>query len=191
MYCATDDNATIEAGVGKVKDILSQNYVRSDEAEKVKSLIREKGRYKIIDKVSAKLNERADIYQGMLHNININGVYIDDEYVRKYEKLLSGGVWCIISIEYQYDEGSKETPFKIAELKPVQMPNSDINEYVASRKDFTLEEWIDVNCRSVGMEPVNLDEQTKMHIIARMIPFVEKNYNMCELGPRGTGKSYV
>ncbi len=191
MYCATDDDATIETGVAKVKEILSQNYVRSDEAEKVKSLIREKGRYKIIDKVSAKLNERADIYQGVLHNINISGVYIDDEYVRKYEKLLSGGVWCIISIEYQYDEGSKATPFKIADLKPVQMPNTDISEYISSRKDFTLDEWIDVNCRSVGMEPINLDEQTKMHIISRMIPFVEKNYNMCELGPRGTGKSYV
>ena len=191
MYCATDDEQTIEAGVAKVKEILAQNYVRPDEAEKVKSLIRERGQYKIIDKVSAKLNERADIYQGMLHNININGVYIDDEYVRKYEKLLSGGVWCIITLEYKYDEGSKETPFKIAELKPVQMPNSNINEYIDARKDFTLQEWIDINCRSVGMESVNLDEQTKMHIIARMIPFVEKNYNICELGPRGTGKSYV
>ena len=191
MYCATDDEQTIEAGVAKVKEILAQNYVRPDEAEKVKSLIRERGKYKIIDKVSAKLNERADIYQGMLHNININNVFINDEYVRKYEKLLSGGVWCIITIEYQYDEGSKETPFKIAELKPVQMPNSNIDEYIDARKDFTLQEWIDVNCRSVGMESVNLDEQTKMHIIARMIPFVEKNYNICELGPRGTGKSYV
>ena len=191
MYCATDDEQTIEAGVAKVKEILAQNYVRPDEAEKVKSLIRERGQYKIIDKVSAKLNERADRYQGMLHNINISGVYINDEYVRKYEKLLSGGVWCIITIEYQYDEGSKETPFKIAELKPVQMPNSDIDEYINSRKDFSLQEWIDISCRSVGMESVNLDEQTKMHIIARMIPFVEKNYNICELGPRGTGKSYV
>ncbi len=191
MYCATDDEQTIAAGIAKVKEILSKNYVRPDESEKIKSLIREKGRYKIIDKVSAKLNERADIYQGMLHNININGVNIDDEYIRRYEKLLSGGVWCIITVEYEYEESAKTTPFKIADLKPVQMPNTDLDEFISKRKDFTLQEWIDVNCRSVGMEPVNLDEQTKMHIIARMIPFVEKNYNICELGPRGTGKSYV
>lgn len=191
MYCATDDQSTIDAGVAKVKDILAQNYVRPDEAEKVKSLIRERGRYKIIDKVSAKLNERADIYQGMIHNCNIRNIFIDDAYVKKYEKLLSGGVWCIISMEYIYDESSKESPFKIADLKPIQMPQTDVADYIGGRKDFSLDEWIDVVCRSVGMEPTNLDEITKMHIIARMIPFVEKNFNMCELGPRGTGKSYV
>ncbi len=191
MYCATDNQETIEAGVAKVKQILADNYVRPDESEKIKSIIREKGQYKVIDKVSAKLNERANLYQGMLHNINIRGVVIDDAYVKKYEKLLTGGVWCIVSIEYLYDEGSKESPFKVVDLKPIQMPQTNVSEFIDGRKHFKLGEWIDVICRSVGMEPVNIDEQTKWHIVARMIPFVEKNFNMCELGPRGTGKSYV
>ena len=191
MYCATDDEATIKEGVLKVKQILAENFVRPDESEKIKAKIKEKGRYKIIDKVSAKLNEKADRYEGLLSNINIRNVIIDDSYIRKYEKLLAGGIWCILTIEYYYDELSKDTPFKIVELKPIQMPETDISDFLEHRKDFTLEEWIDVICRSVGMEPVNLNEQTKWHLVARMIPFVEKNFNICELGPRGTGKSYV
>lgn len=191
MYCATDDEATIKEGVEKVKQILADNYVRKDEAEKIKSKVKEKGRYKIIDRVSAKLNEKQDRYEGYLSNININKVIVDDSYVRKYEKLLAGGIWCIITLEYYFDENSSDSPFKIVELKPIQMPGLDLNEYLNGRDMFTLEEWMDVLCRSVGMEPVNLDERTKWHLIARMIPFVEKNYNICELGPRGTGKSYV
>lgn len=191
MYCATDDEATIKDGIQKVKQILSENYVRPDEAEKVKAKIKEKGRFKIIDKVSAKLNERADRYDGLLSNINLRGVIIDDTYIRKYEKLLAGGIWCILTLEYWFDENSKDSPFKIVELKPIQMPETDISDFLNHRKDFLLEEWIDVICRSVGMEPVNLDENTKWHLVARMIPFVEKNFNICELGPRGTGKSYV
>ena len=191
MYCATDNEDTIAAGVAKVKQILAENYVRTDESEKIKSLIRERGQYKIIDKVSAKLNERADIYQGMIHNTNIRNVIIDDAYIKKYEKLLSGGIWCIITVEYLYDETSRDSPFKIQDLKPIQMPETDVSNFIAGRTHFSTNEWLDVVCRSVGMEPVNLDEQAKWHIMARLIPFVEKNYNMCELGPRGTGKSYV
>ena len=191
MYCATDDEATIKEGIKKVKQILAENYVRPDESEKVKAKIKEKGRYKIIDKVSAKLNEKADRYEGLLSNINIRNVIVDDSYIRKYEKLLAGGIWCILTLEYWFDENSKDSPFKIIELKPIQMPETDISDFLKHRQDFTLEEWIDVICRSVGMEPVNLDENTKWHLIARMIPFVEKNFNICELGPRGTGKSYV
>jgi len=191
MYCATDDEATIKDGIQKVKQILSENYVRPDESEKVKAKIKEKGRFKIIDKVSAKLNEKADRYDGMLSNINIRNIIIDDSYIRKYEKLLSGGIWCILTLEYWFDENSKDSPFKIVELKPIQMPETDISDFLLHRQDFSLQEWIDVICRSVGMEPVNLDEQTKWHLVARMIPFVEKNFNICELGPRGTGKSYV
>jgi ATP-dependent Lon protease len=191
MYCATDDEATIKEGVVKVKQILAENYVRKDEAEKIKAKVKEKGRYKIIDRVSAKLNEKQDRYEGHLSNINVSKVIIDDSYVRKYEKLLAGGIWCIITLEYYFDENSKDSPFKIVELKPIQMPGLDLSEYINGRDMFTLDEWIDVLCRSVGMEPVNLDERTKWHLIARMIPFVEKNYNICELGPRGTGKSYV
>ncbi len=191
MYCATDDEATIKEGIQKVKQILSENYVRPDESEKVKAKIKEKGRFKIIDKVSVKLNEKADRYEGLLSNINLRNVIIDDTYIRKYEKLLSGGIWCILTLEYWFDENSKDSPFKMVELKPIQMPETDISDFIYHRKDFTLDQWIDVICRSVGMEPVNLDENAKWHLVARMIPFVEKNFNICELGPRGTGKSYV
>ena len=191
MYCATDDAEDIEQGVSMVKHVLADNFVRPDEAEKIKSKIRERGRYKIIDKVSAKLNEHTDCYEGIIFNININKVYIDDAYVKKYEKLLCGGIWCIIDMEYLYDENAKGSPFTIASLKPIQMPATDLEEYIEGRKHFTLDEWIEVICRSVGMEPSNLDENTRWHLVARMIPFVENNYNICELGPRGTGKSYV
>ena len=191
MYCATDDEATIRDGILKVKQILADNYVRPDESEKVKAKIKEKGRFKIIDRVSAKLNEKADRYEGMLSNINMRNVIIDDSYIRKYEKLLAGGIWSILTLEYWFDENSKDSPFKIVDLKPIQMPETDISDFLSHRQDFTLTEWMDVICRSVGMEPVNLDEITKWHLVARMIPFVEKNFNICELGPRGTGKSYV
>lgn len=191
MYCATDDAEDIEQGVSMVKHVLADNFVRPDEAEKIKSKIRERGRYKIIDKVSAKLNEHTDCYEGIIFNININKVYIDDAYVKKYEKLLCDGIWCIIDMEYLYDENAKGSPFTISSLKPIQMPATDLEEYIEGRKHFTLDEWIEVICRSVGMEPSNLDENTRWHLVARMIPFVENNYNICELGPRGTGKSYV
>lgn len=191
MYCATDDVEDIEQGVSMVKHVLADNFVRPDEAEKIKSKIRERGRYKIIDKVSAKLNEHTDCYEGIIFNININKVYIDDAYIKKYEKLLCGGIWCIIDMEYLYDENAKGSPFTISSLKPIQMPATDLEEYIEGRKHFTLDEWIEVICRSVGMEPSNLDENTRWHLVARMIPFVENNYNICELGPRGTGKSYV
>ncbi|MEG1905673.1 MAG: BREX system Lon protease-like protein BrxL, partial [Bacteroidales bacterium] len=149
MYCATDDATTITEGVAKVKRILAENYVRPDESEIVKSKIREKGRYKLIDKLSVKLNERTDSYVGMLHNTNINGLLVEDAYVRKFEKLLSGGIWCIVTMEYQYQESAKDTPFKIAELKPIQMPHTDLQEFIGRRADFSLEEWLDVICRSV------------------------------------------
>jgi len=191
MYCATDDEATINDGIQKVKQILADNYVRPDESEKIKSKIKDKGRFKIIDKVTVKLNEKSDRYEGFLSNSNIKNVVVDDSYIRKYEKLLAGGIWCILTLEYFFEENSKDSPFKIVELKPIQMPGLDVGEFINARQQFNLEEWIDIICRSVGMEPVNLDEKTKWHLVARMIPFVEKNYNICELGPRGTGKSYV
>ena len=169
MYCATDDEATIKDGILKVKQILADNYVRPDESEKIKAKIKEKGRYKIIDRVTAKLNEKADRYEGLLSNINIKNVIIDDSYIRKYEKLLAGGIWSILTLEYWFDENSKDSPFKIVELKPIQMPETDISDFIKHRQDFTLEEWIDIICRSVGMEPVNLDEKTKWHLGAGII----------------------
>ena len=174
-----------------VKRVLAENFVRPDEAEKIKSKIRELGHYKIIDKVTAKLNEKNDCYEGEIFNINIGHITIADSYIKQYEKLLCGGIWCIIDMEYDYDENGKGSPFRIMTLKPIQMPATDMDEYIENRKYFTLDEWIEVICRSVGMEPTNLDEKTRWHLVARMIPFVENNYNICELGPRGTGKSYV
>lgn len=191
MYCATDDEEDMRQGVAMVKKVLADNFVRPDEDEKIKSIIREKGHYKIIDKVSARLNEKTDSYEGSIFNIHINKIHIDDSYIRQYEKLLSGGIWCIIDIEYDFNENDKGSPFKIISLKPIQMPSTDLEEYVECSKHFSLDEWIEVICRSVGMEPANLDENTRWHLVARMIPFVENNYNICELGPRGTGKSYV
>lgn len=191
MHCSVEDETAVQEGLQRVKQILAENYVRPDESEKIKSKIREKGVYKIIDKVTVKLNEKTDRYEGLISNINIKGAAIDHSYVKKYEKLLAGGIWCILKLEYEYDESSKDTPFKVTDLKPIQMPETNLNDYVNSRQNFTTEEWIDVICRSVGMEPSNLEATAKMHMVARMIPFVEKNYNMCELGPRGTGKSYV
>lgn len=191
MYCASDNEEEIQQGMQMVKKVLANNYVRPDEAEKVKSLIRERGHYKIIDKVTAKLNERTDSYQCDIFNIGLRGIHLDDDYVRKYEKLLCGGIWCILEITYNYDESSKISPFQIESLKPIQMPSTDLQDFIDHRRNFTLDEWIEVICRSVGMEPTNLDPKVRWHLVARMIPFVENNYNICELGPRGTGKSYV
>lgn len=159
MYCATDNEEDIENGTNMVKHVLAENFVRPDEAEKIKSKIRERGHYKIIDKVSAKLNEHNNCYEGQIFNINLNHIIIDDSYIKNYEKLLCGGIWCIIDMEYNYDENTKESPFRLVSLKPIQMPSTDLEEYIECRKHFTLDEWIEVICRSVGMEPTNLDEK--------------------------------
>jgi ATP-dependent Lon protease len=191
MYCASDDEATINEGLARVKNILAENYVRPDEAEKIKSKIRELGQFKVIDKVSVKLNEKKDIYEASLINLNLRGVHIPAGMVKKYEKLLVGGIWCIVTLAYYYEENQKESPFVFLELKPIQMPNMDMQELFEGRAHFTKEEWIDVLMRSTGLEPTHFDERTKWHFLTRLIPFVEKNYNLCELGPRGTGKSHI
>ena len=131
MYCATDDEDDIENGIAMVKQVLADNFVRPDEAEKIKSKIRERGHYKIIDKVSAKLNEKTDTYEGQIFNINISHIHIDDSYIKNYEKLLCGGIWCIIDMEYLYDENTKGSPFQILSLKPIQMPATDMDEYMS------------------------------------------------------------
>lgn len=191
MYCSSDDENVIKTGIQRVKQVLSENYVRPDEAEKIKSKIKEKGKYKIIDKVTVKLNERENRYEALLSNINLKNIIVNEMYVRTFEKLLAGGIWCILTIDYFYDENSKESPFYIRDLKPIQMPNMDMEELFRCREFFNNQEWIDILIRSVGMEPANFEESAKWHMLARMIPFVENNYNVCELGPRGTGKSYV
>lgn len=189
MYCATDDEETIEKGVQSVKKILAENYVRPDEAEAVKSKIREMGRYRIIDRVTVKLNEKADIYQGVLEQLGIKGIVIDSDIVLNNEKLLSGGIWCILQMEYE--AGANPSPFILSSLKPIQMPNVNMDELFAGRAAFTRDEWIDVLLRSAGLEPTTLTEEVKWHLLARMIPLCENNYNSCELGPRSTGKSHL
>ncbi len=191
MYCATDDEMTIMDGLETVKRILAENYVRPDESEKVKSKIKELGNYKIIDKVTVKLNEKRDIYEATLSNLGTKGIEVSSAMVKQFGKLLVGGIWCILNLEYLFDETTKTSPFVISQLKPIQMPNLDMDAVFSGRKAFTEEQWIDVLLRSTGLEPTAFEERVKWHLIARLIPLVENNYNICELGPRGTGKSHI
>ena len=192
MYCATDDEDSIEEGVERVKKILSDNFVRPDEAEKVKSKIRELGQYTVIDKITVKLNEKKDVYETEFSNLGLKGVEIGSHYVKEFEKLLAGGIWCILKMNYYYDEEVRDSsPFNIGNVTPIQMPNLDMEEIFSGRDNFSKDEWIDVLMRSVGMDPTQLEDSVKWHLLARIIPLVENNYNLCELGPRGTGKSHI
>ncbi|WP_417377388.1 protease Lon-related BREX system protein BrxL [Gimesia maris] len=190
-YCASNDPEVIADGLNTVKNVLADNYVRPDEAEKVKSTIRERGSLKIIDKVTVTLNEKRDVYEALLSNLGTKGVEIRTGTVKKYEKLLSGGIWSIITMKYFFEEGQKGSPFIIEELKPIQMPNMDMEELFAGRRHFNEEQWIDVLLRSCGYEPTHFEPRVKMHLLCRMVPLVENNFNVCELGPRGTGKSHI
>ena len=178
MYCASDNEQVIQEGLENVKRILAENYVRPDEAEKVKSKIRERGSYKVIDKITVKLNEKRDVYEALLSNLGVKGVEVSSSTVKKYEKLLVGGIWCIVAMDYMYEENKKGSPFIITELKPIQLPNMDMEGLFEGRKAFNLDQWIDVLIRSTGMEPSAFDQRVKWHLIARMIPFVENNYNV-------------
>ncbi len=191
MYCSSAEDDLIESGLERVKQILKDNYVRPDEAEKVKSLIREKGSYKIIDKVSVKLNQRKDVYEASLSNLGIKDAVIPANIVKNNEKLLTGGIWCIVTLTYFFEEGQKTSPFTASTIKAIQMPSMNMQEIFAARRNFSMDQWLNMLLRSVGMEPANLEPRTKWHLLARMIPYVENNYNVCELGPRGTGKSHV
>ncbi|WP_336183991.1 protease Lon-related BREX system protein BrxL [Bacillus sp. 205(2023)] len=192
MYAATDDEDSIREGLERVKKILSENFVRPDEAEKIKSRIREYGQYSVIDKVTVALNPKIDTYEAEFSNLGLKGVPISSMYVKEFDKLLVGGIWCMVKVDYFYDEEVRNSnPFNVSSLQPIQMPNMDIQEVFDGRKSFTKDEWIDVLIRSVGMEPTQLEERVKWHLLLRLVPLVENNYNMCELGPRGTGKSHV
>ncbi|MCP4125417.1 MAG: protease Lon-related BREX system protein BrxL [Bacteroidetes bacterium] len=190
-YCASQDQELVADGLQTVKRILAENFVRPDEAEKIKSLIREKGTYKVIDKVNVQLNEKRDVYEAQFVSLGITGVVVPTPTVKQYEKLLVGGIWALVTLEYFYEEGQKVSPFSVRQLKPIQMPNMDMDDLKEGRKKFTRDEWLDVLMRSSGMEPTTLDYRVKWHLLARMIPFVENNFNVCELGPRGTGKSHI
>jgi conserved hypothetical protein/TIGR02688 family protein len=191
MYCASDDPDIIEQGLNNVKTVLAENYVRPDEAEKVKSLVKERGTFKVIDRVTVKLNERKDKYEASFSNLGIKDAEISSGIVKEYEKLLVGGIWVIATLSYYHEEGQTGSPFGVTLLKPIQMPNMNMDELFQGRAALTTDQWRECLIRSVGMEPAALGVDVQWHILARMIPFVENNYNVCELGPRGTGKSHI
>jgi len=192
MYCSSRDEDEISAGIENVKQILAENYVRPDESQKIISKLREYGSYTVIDRITAKLNYKSDIYESEFSNLGLKGVPISEKYVTDYERLLCGGIWCIVQMEYFYDEADKNRcPFIINKLTPIQMPSLDFEEVKAARANFTKKEWIDIILRSTGMEPSQFNDRVKWLHLARLIPLVENNYNLCELGPRGTGKSHI
>ena len=191
MYCASDDPEIIEQGLRNVKTVLAENYVRPDEAEKVKSLVRERGSYKVIDRVTVKLNERKDKYEASFSNLGIKDAEISAGIVKEYEKLLVGGIWVIATLSYYFEEGQTNSPFGVSLLKPIQMPNMNMDELFSGRAALSTNQWRESLIRSIGMEPASLKEDVQWHLLARMVPFVENNYNVCELGPRGTGKSHI
>ena len=191
MYCASDDPEIIEQGLRNVKTVLAENYVRPDEAEKVKSLVRERGSYKVIDRVTVKLNERKDKYEASFSNLGIKDAEISAGIVKEYEKLLVGGIWVIATLSYYFEEGQTNSPFGVSLLKPIQMPNMNMDELFNGRAALSTDQWRESLIRSIGMEPASLKEEVQWHLLARMVPFIENNYNVCELGPRGTGKSHI
>lgn len=207
QYCSSDDEDVIEKGVQTVKRILSDNFVRPDEAQKILSLLRSRGSYTIIDKITVQLNIKKDYYEAEFSNLGLKSILIADEYPEKYDRLLCGGIWCIVQLSYESDDatdgpgdwdvGEKasrrqdSSPIQIMKLTPIQMPHVDIDELKRGRKAFTQEEWMDVMLRSIGMEPDTLKLREKWLLLARMLPLVENNFNLCELGPRSTGKSHL
>lgn len=220
MYCATDDEEAIEIGIGKIKKILSENYVRPDQSEYVKSKIKENGQYTVIDKITVVFDDREDKYVARFTNLRMDPFEVSSDLVVHNEKLLIGGIWCIVKIDYvglnkdseedeqedfeedifgnrkkkkkiQRKKSKYDSPFAISSLKPIQMPNLDLDEIKESRAKFTKDEWIDLLLRSAGYEPSELTEKQRLHYLLRFVPFIQKNYNLVELGPRGTGKSHV
>ena len=193
QYCCSDDEAIIDKGVATVKHILSENFVRPDEAQKILSVLRSRGSYTVIDKITVNLNIKKNAYEAEFSNLGLKGIPMSDEYPEKYDRLLCGGIWCILQLEYEYIEEDKKNaiPIHIRKLTPIQMPHVNLEELKAGRRFFTKEEWMDVLLRSIGMEPDTLQEREKWLLIARMIPLVENNFNLCELGPRSTGKSHL
>ena len=203
QYCSSDDDEIVQDGVEKVKRILADNYVRPDESEKVLSKLRQRGSMTIIDQVTVELNLRYDHYEARFSNLGLGGVPISEEYPEQYDRLLCGGIWCIIQLEYNNEHESgivltdrkpkkkNESLISILKLTPIQMPFVDINDLKKGRKSFTKEEWIDVLLRSIGMEPDELTNREKWLLLLRMVPLVENNFNLCELGPRSTGKSHL
>lgn len=192
QYCSSEDSNVIEDGVNAVKRILADNYVRPDEAEKIKSLLRQKGSYTVIDRITVHLNIKKDTYEAEFSNLGIKEIPISEIYPSQFDRLLCGGIWCIIQLDYIYNEEDKNaSPISIRKLTPIQMPHIELSELKEGRKAFTKEEWMTILLRSIGMEAEELTEREQWLLIARMLPLVENNFNLCELGPRSTGKSHL
>ena len=193
QYCSSDDESIIEQGVQNVKRILADNFVRPDESQKVLSKLRKKGSYTVIDMITARLDMKRNIYIASFSNLGIDNVLLEDEYPEKFDRLLCGGIWCIVQLDYEYVEEEKKNgmPVQIRKLTPIQMPHVEIDELKEGRKRFTEDEWLDIMMRSIGMEPDTLSEREKWLLLLRMVPLVENNFNLCELGPRSTGKSHL
>ena len=193
QYCSSDDEEIVSRGVDNVKRILSENFVRPDEAQKILSVLRSRGSHTVIDKITVTLNIQKNVYMAEFSNLGLKNIPIPDDYPEKYDRLLCGGIWCIVQLEYEFIEEEKKNgnPILIRKLTPIQMPHVDINELKQGRKAFTQEEWMDVLLRSIGMEPDTLSIREKWLLLLRMVPLVENNFNLCELGPRSTGKSHL
>jgi ATP-dependent Lon protease len=191
QYCATNDEATIQTGIETVKEILRKHYVHRNEAELVRSTIKEKGRHKVIDRISVSLNDKEDVYEAEFANLGLKKVLIDSGTVKAHQKLLVGGVWCIADLEYEHTEEKSATPWILATLKPIQISRFEFDGYVEARKQFSTEEWIDLLIQSIGFNPQIFGKRNKLLQLIRLIPFCERNYNLIELGPKGTGKSHV
>lgn len=191
QYCATSDEASIESGIQTVKEILAKHYVHRNEAGLIRSTIREKGRHKVIDKVSVSLNDKKDVYETEFSNLGIKKVLIDSGTVKKHPKLLVGGVWVIADIEYDHTEDKEASPWILSTIKPIQMSHFDYEGYISARNKFDLDEWINVLVQSIGFNPEFFGRRSKLTQLVRLIPFCERNYNLIELGPKGTGKSHI
>jgi len=191
QYCATSDEASIQSGIETVKEILRNHFVHRNEAELVKSKIRERGRHKVIDKVSVRLNDRADVYEADFANLGIDGILVDADTVKKHQRLLVSGVWCIADLGYEFFDDSRVTPWTLNSLKPIQISHFDFAAYLEARKQFTTDEWIDLLIQTIGFNPEMFSKRSKLFQLVRLIPYCERNYNLIELGPKGTGKSHV
>jgi ATP-dependent Lon protease len=191
QYAASDDEATIQAGIGSVRQILADHYVHRNQSELVKSTIRERGRYKIIDKVAVTLNDKDDVYEAEFANLGLKQVLVAPATITSHPKLLVGGVWCICDIEYSHSDSPRVAPWILGSIKPIQLSKFDFEGYVQARRQFTTDEWIDVLIQSIGFNPELFGRRAKLIQLVRLIPFVERNYNLVELGPKGTGKSHI
>ena len=191
QYCATSDEASIQSGIETVKEILRKHYVHRNESGLVKSITKEKGRHKVIDKISVSLNDKNDTYEATFANLGVSKVIVDSDTIKKHPKLLVSGVWCIADLEYEFTEDKNACPWLLSSLKPIQLSSFDFDGYLTARQKFSADEWIDLLIQSIGFNPEMFGKRSKLLQLIRLIPFCERNYNLIELGPKGTGKSHI